>query len=124
MLLSAAILWTVAVIVLCLVSFNALPTVGVTRFDKFGHLVFHFGIVALWYPAFRAHQMPFRTSLILALIFSFLLGVVLEICQSLFTLTRKGDILDVMANLSGALIAGLLIGLLHRRMNQTSYNKR
>jgi VanZ family protein len=46
---------------------------------------------------------PSKVLVLKVFLASFFYGVLIEIAQSLFTTTRKGDVLDVIANTTGAL---------------------
>lgn len=104
------VFWTVLVAYLCLASTESLPSVDLFRFDKFGHLTFHFGITVLWFlfwkTSFRNEN---KYALTKAFLFSFFFGILIEIGQKLFTETREADIEDVIANTTGALLAVLVI---------------
>ena len=108
--LSLAIIWTFIVSFLCLVNFNDLPDIPVMHLDKLGHATFHFGITTLWFLYFNSKQNgQLRKSVVTAFLFSLVYGFSIEVIQNLFTATRHGDVLDVLANVTGASIAVLLI---------------
>ncbi|RZJ73969.1 VanZ family protein [Flavobacterium sp.] len=113
--LVAASLWTIFLIVLCLVNFNNLPTVSVSNFDKYAHASFHFIFTILWYMYLRVEDRKVSNAQLLLKIVSasLFLGIGLEIGQA-FTLTRSPDFADALANLSGAII-GALVLFAHRR---------
>ena len=52
--------------------------------------------------------------------FSIFFGIAIEIAQALFTTTRKGDLVDVLANLSGAILAVCIILFFNK---YTNFNK-
>ena len=112
-LLWLAIIWTAIVAFLCLASFNELPKIAsVSNFDKLGHITFHFGITLLWFLVFKFKFLnENKKALLKAFLFSFFYGITLEICQDQFTETRSGDVLDVIANTFGSLLALLFIVL-------------
>jgi VanZ family protein len=96
--------------ILCLASFNNLPSVRVQHFDKIVHAAFHFGITALWFLYWKSKKNEqLRKSLLRAFLFSLIYGSLIEIMQGVFTATRSGDVLDLLGNITGALIAVLLI---------------
>ncbi len=103
--LAAALVWTVAVAVLCLASFNTLPSIGGRQADKFVHFVFHFVFCALWFSYARI-AFPgagvLRTA-VLVFLFALVFGIGIEFAQEYFTHTRQADLLDVAANATGAL---------------------
>lgn len=105
-LLGLAIGWTVSVIILCLISFSTLPSIGVSDADKYVHATFHFVFTMLWGMYFWKQQNNLRIQRIITVVFiSFSFGILIEFLQETWTTTRQGDILDVAANLTGALLA-------------------
>lgn len=86
-----------------MVSFNKLPSLGISGADKYVHATFHFGFVVLWFLNFST--IDFDKIILRVFIASFLYGVLIEIAQELFTTTRHADLYDVAANLSGAFTA-------------------
>lgn len=104
------VLWTILVAYLCLVSTENLPEVNVFKFDKFGHFAFHFGLTFLWFLFLKTtYKTENKFALSKAFLFSFFFGILIEICQGLFTETRQSDIYDVIANSLGALTAVVII---------------
>lgn len=103
----SALLWTLAIAVLCLVSFNDLPGVKLANADKYVHATFHFVFVVLWQQYLRNVALPRSTTKILAIVFasSFLYGCLIEVAQEFFTTTRQADLKDVLANFTGAALA-------------------
>lgn len=105
-LLGLAIGWTVSVIILCLISFSTLPSIGVSDADKYVHATFHFVFTMLWGMYFWKQQNKLRIPRIITVVFiSLSFGILIEFLQETWTTTRQGDILDVAANLAGALLA-------------------
>ncbi len=54
--------------------------------------------------------MPLMTSFVLSVFF----GIAIEVLQGLYTTTRKEDILDILANISGATLAVFVIVIYYR----------
>jgi VanZ family protein len=99
-----AILWTLVVTYLSLASLGDVgSTVKVPYKDKLVHFTFYLMFVILWSLFFK--QSKYNYKILFAAIGY---GIVMEICQKLFTTTRSADILDVIANTTGAIV-GLLI---------------
>lgn len=118
-----ALLWTAIVTFLCLINFNDLPKVEITNYDKLGHFTFHFGITVLWFLYFRFQQLKTNTkALLMAFLVSFFYGVGIEITQSLFTDTRKGDVFDVFANMTGS-VSAIIISLIIIKFIRTGNNE-
>lgn len=109
----AALCWTGVIAVLCLISFNELPSVGITieDADKYVHAAFHFGFTILWYAYFRIRHPQAKNLkiLIAVLTLSIVYGIVIELAQELFTETRQADMKDVLANLTGAVLGILTL---------------
>jgi VanZ family protein len=119
--LCSAIFWTLLIAVLCLVSFNQLPSIGIGGADKFGHITFHFGFTILWFLYLKEASTDLKKPLLKIFAASFLYGIAIEMAQQLFTATRKADFYDVLANTSGAILAVAILGLLDRHKKR-KYN--
>ena len=105
-LLGLAIGWTVTVTVLCLISFKTLPSIEVSGVDKYVHATFHFIFTMFWGMYFWKNQHEIKISRIVTLVLiSLSFGILIEFLQETFTTTRHADVLDVAANLTGALVA-------------------
>jgi len=104
-----AISWTVLVAFLCLVKFNDLPSFGVSGADKYVHFTFHFVFTLLWgyYIFLSQHELELKKIGIIIFI-SLCYGILIEFLQEVYTTTRHADVLDVLANLSGATFAYLV----------------
>ncbi|MFV8325067.1 VanZ family protein [Flavobacterium sp. ZS1P14] len=107
----AALSWTGLVVFFCLIKSSDIPAVSITNLDKVVHSFFHFVFTSLWFLFFKKQlkSSNFFKPLVLSVMFSFFFGIAIEIAQALFTTTRKGDLLDVVANLSGATLAVCII---------------
>ena len=113
--LSAALLWTGVILFFCLIKSSNLPTVNVLYLDKAVHAFFHFVFTMLWFLFFKKKlntSNSFRP-LVLSFVFSFFLGIAIELMQQFFTDTRSADVMDELANLFGASLAVLAIVLLN-----------
>lgn len=104
------VFWTGLVTYLCLASSKGLPSVSIFKYDKIGHLTFHFGITVMWFLFWKStFKNENKNALLKAFLFSFFFGITIEICQGLFTETRAAEVADVIANSCGALIAVVFI---------------
>ena len=115
--LLGAIIWTITIAVLCLESSSDLPSVKVVGIDKIVHVTFHFVFVNLWYLFFVNNNFTKNYSNLVTKTFflSVSYGVLIEIAQQLFTKTRQADVLDVLANITGAILAVIMIKILSQR---------
>lgn len=117
--LLAALFWTGVILFFCLVKSSNLPTIEILYLDKAIHVFFHFVFTTLWFLFFKKKLITsniFRP-LVISFVFSFFFGVAIELMQQFFTTTRSADVLDELANLSGASLAVVAIVLLN------TYNK-
>ncbi len=104
----AALLWTGLISLLCLMQSGNVPSVDAIPYvDKIVHVFFHFVFTSLWFLCFRMQMkstVVFK-ALVLSFLFSFCFGIAIEILQGIFTETRKADVYDVLANVTGAFLA-------------------
>jgi VanZ family protein len=118
-----AVIWTVIIGVLCLVSFNDLPGVKLANADKYVHATFHFFFVVFWQQYLRNSGSGIKISRIFGRVFSLsiIYGCLIEIAQQYLTTTRQADLKDVLANFTGALLAIVLLIIADKfRKNQTA----
>ncbi len=110
--LCLALGWTISIALLCLIQSGDLPHLGVSGIDKYVHFGMHFVYTLLWSYYFSVlHAVATIKKIVFIAISSLLYGILLELAQEYFTTTRHADILDVMANGTGALTALCLIAL-------------
>ncbi|WP_284653676.1 VanZ family protein [Flavobacterium terrisoli] len=116
--LSLAIGWTFLILVVCLVNFNDLPTIKVSGYDKYGHFTFHFLFILLWgyYAWLKQNHIRFR-KLIHILLISVCYGILIEFLQETCTKTRHADILDILANFTGAM-TGFVVFVLIKKVKK------
>ncbi len=105
--LSAAILWTLIIFVLCCTPGQYIPTTNwleLLSFDKFVHASIFFTLSFLW----LVHLIKIKKLTLFSMIFIILLcilyGGVLEIMQATVFSHRSGDWLDFIANTFGCLM--------------------
>ena len=92
-------------LVLMIVAGSLVPDLGplaIAGSDKFEHFTAYFALSLLCSAVNTADRLPWVMAGVL------LLGVSLEVAQSLLTVTRMADWADVLANASGILVAWLL----------------
>lgn len=112
----AAVIWTGIVFTLCLVQSNSLPVINIVNLDKYIHAFFHFVFTSLWFLFLISHTknknvfMPLMIAVMLSVFF----GIAIEVLQGLYTTTRREDILDVAANVSGSTLAVFTIVAYYR----------
>lgn len=57
-------------------------------------------------------QWSFARKAILVVFSAFVYGAIIEVCQDQFTTSRKADVYDVVANVTGSIIAILVLFLI------------
>lgn len=92
---------------------NRVNFVSINHLDKIVHAIMYFSLMAaLLYENRFVLKKP--SNLFLLAIIPFGLGSLIELLQSWLTVTRQGDIKDVIFNLLGILLAGIAWLILHR----------
>jgi VanZ family protein len=106
-----AITWTLLMFFLCLEDSKDLPKIKIQNLDKFVHACFHFVFVVIWFLYIRISKGSIDNKIAIkkAFWFSILIGIAIEFLQYFFTSTRKADVLDVLSNSIGAILAVFLI---------------
>jgi len=107
--LCLAILWTLFMAYLCLANFKSLPKVGISGADKYVHVTLYFVFTILWSCHLKTRNSIGFFSLIKVVITSIIYGSLIEMAQGVFTTTRKADIMDVLANTLGSILAVVVI---------------
>lgn len=109
-----AILWTTIVTILSLITISSDigSSINIDNKDKYVHFTFYFVFVILWFLYAKSKNTNSRTKFIV-LIAAIGYGVLMEICQGIFTTTRTPDILDVLANSAGAFAGTLFMTALN-----------
>ena len=116
-----AISWTLLIAFLCLVTFSKLPSLRVSGVDKYVHATLHFVFTLFWGSYISLKQNEIKIPKILRVVMlSILYGIVIEILQETITTTRHADILDVLANFTGTLLA-LAVFILLKKKKQTNF---
>ena len=84
--------------------------IKVPQFDKLVHFGIYFVFTIIWFACFYNYSKSgVVKNLIKAAIWGLGFGVVVEILQSLNPNARSGDVLDVLANSIGIIVAVLII---------------
>ncbi|MBG7630685.1 MAG: VanZ family protein [Bacteroidetes bacterium] len=111
-----AVTFTVAIAVGSLISVKNIGPPQVHFFDKIVHFGGYFVLALSWFLTFNGKRRLLKQFVAIAMLV-FLYGIIIEVCQWLFTNERQGDILDMLANLGGISIA-LLIFILFLKKNK------
>lgn len=107
----AALFWTGIIAFFSLVQLSNVPFKGVSNLDKVVHSFFHFVFTLLWFLFFQKQFNTIKNTkpLLISLVLSVFFGISIEIAQESYTTTRHGDVFDVLANMTGALIAVIAV---------------
>jgi VanZ family protein len=119
--LTIAIIWTGIIFYLCLIDSSELPSlkIKINNFDKVVHFCFHFIFTIFWliYSNITFNK-SFKNKIVNVIVLSFFTGVLIEVLQGCFTTSRKADVLDVLANTTGAITAGIVMYFILKRINK------
>ena len=118
-LIAIAIVFTVVVAFLSLVSLNNIPNVEVPGKDKTIHFLFYFVLTLLWNVALQKKYKNWRLKYRIVFVV-IIYGIIIEVLQKVLTKNRQPDIYDVMANTAGAFIA---LGFVFWLKNKTFQKK-
>jgi VanZ family protein len=115
----AALTWTGLIVFFCLIKSSDIPAIQITNLDKVVHSFFHLVFTSLWFFFFKKqiNSLSIFNPLVVSFMLSIFFGIAIEIAQTLFTTTRKGDLFDVLANLSGATLAVCIILFFNKYTN-------
>lgn len=114
--LCAALFWSGLIIFLCLLKSSDIPQIEIPYLDKVIHAGLHFVFTLLWFFYFKNKigSMKNLKLLLISLVLSIFFGIVIELMQKFFTVTRSADVFDVIANLFGATLAVVSIIFLNK----------
>ncbi|WP_430410328.1 VanZ family protein [Kordia sp.] len=107
-----AIVWTLLITFLSLVSLEDGPKLPFSFADKIIHGVIYFTFAISWFVAFtkgKTTSFLSKNALLLSVLFAVFYGVLIEIMQETLVENRQGDWQDALANTIGAIVAGILI---------------
>lgn len=105
--LPLAVSYTILLTILSLISMKGMPEFGTDYDDKLYHIFAYFVLTMIWYFAIgrRTNKKQIFTIALACVAF----GIIIEALQGKLTVHRFGDLLDVVANIIGVLIATLFI---------------
>ncbi len=110
-------LWFIIICLLSLMPGNKIPHTPIftiPHFDKLVHLSFYF-ILCLF--LFRPLKNITSKYYIIALFTSVLLSGLIEVLQNKIAISRHGDVYDLLANITGAVLAFAILQILYFREN-------
>lgn len=115
-----AILWTSFVTTLSLITISSEngKSIVFDFNDKYVHFAFYLVFVLVWFW-FLIKTKFAKNAKNIALISAILYGIIMEICQGVFTTTRTPDVYDVVANTLGALTGITIINQVYKNIKTT-----
>lgn len=102
-----AVIYTIALTILSLISVKGIPSFGTDYDDKFYHVLAYFVLTMVWYLALGLNQN--KRKIVYIALGCIVFGIIIEAIQGKLTLHRVWDLLDIVANLIGVVIATLYI---------------
>jgi len=105
-----AILLTLFITFISLVSLKGMPQIKLENSDKIGHSIAYFLLSLSWFFALKKR---FNNNLIITFLISY--GIIIEVLQEVLTTHRQGDFSDVLANSIGIILAYLLYQIIDNK---------
>ena len=122
-LLSLSILYTLALTFVSLMRLKELPDIGISYGDKIFHFLTYAILAFLWAKTFDfKFNIEREKAIIISAILSIIFGIIIEVLQGSFTVTRQTDAMDVLANTLGVLIIAIIL-LFKKESNTLKNNK-
>ena len=105
-----SIFYTVVLTIVCLIKLNKMPNIGMSNGDKIFHLLAYVVLTFLWVKTFL-FKFGFKkaSSLLYIGLFCIIFGIIIEVLQNKLTTYRTLDILDILANTTGVILAVLVL---------------
>ncbi len=107
LLLFGTIAYTLAILVMSLVSNQSLPSFGANYEDKIFHLLAYGLLNLLWYKALVGFEI--KRPIGIAFFASIVYGIIIEVLQGQYTIVREPSIMDGIANSIGVAIVSLFL---------------
>ncbi|MCG8183345.1 VanZ family protein [Tenacibaculum piscium] len=107
-----AILISISIAILSLIKIESRPPIKINHIDKYEHAIAYFVLSFAWLLAFHKTKIN-KFIIVLCCLFY---GIIIEGLQSTITSYRSGEVLDIVANTTGILIAYITYFLFFRKM--------
>lgn len=113
--LLVSLIYTLLLLIVCLISLEELPEEAVKKGDKIFHFLAYSLLTWLWFNTFSNYLKLNTFKLIFAtIVFCTIFGIIVEYLQSRFTTFRAADYKDIIANTIGVLTTAAIILVLER----------
>lgn len=93
--------------IISLSNFDSASKFQFPHMDKLIHCLIYFIFYLLVFNTTKVYKL--KKSLIISIIFSIGFGILIEVCQPIFTLNRQFEVLDILANTVGVFLMVILI---------------
>ena len=116
--LPVTVIWVMFVTYACLTAPANIPKaswINVPYADKIVHFIFYFVLTLLLSKTYRLKVATMQKAWLYAFATAVVYGILIEICQGLFTKSRSGDAIDALANTSGSAFAIFTLWFLWKR---------
>ena len=104
---SVTAFYTLSIGVLSLVRITHVPKLNTGFDDKIAHFIMYAGLCLFWFLSLQTLKK--KSSLLIASLLSIGFGTVIEILQSIVSIYRNTELLDIVANCLGVLTMVLII---------------
>lgn len=91
------------------------PNITVDQADKIVHLGFYTVFSILWFLYLRIAIKDTKKLFLSVFLLSVFFGILIEICQSVFTENRQADVKDAIANTLGTLLGLGIMAVYNKR---------
>jgi len=109
------IFYSLALASVCLIQFKKLPDLGISFGDKIFHSLTYVVLAFLWYYTLVFQfKICNKKAIVYASAISIIFGIIIEVLQGVFTVTRQADVFDVLANSLGVFFAAMVLLLKNR----------
>lgn len=111
-----AVLITVLIAIMSLISLKGVHILKTQNSDKYGHFLTYFILGLSWLYAIKnPSRKNFINYLIIFLIICY--GIILEVLQDILTTYRQADSYDIIANSAGVIFAVIFYNLLKKKIS-------
>jgi len=106
LLLPIAIIYTIWLTIVSLISLSSVPSLGSSFDDKIYHFIAYFILAFLWVTYFKPTKK--RQIILIVFVCNILFGAILELVQHQLNSNRTYDNLDLLANCLGVIIGTII----------------
>jgi VanZ family protein len=105
--LPIAIILTIFIAIISLVSLKGGPHIKISNSDKLGHFIAYLLLSLSWLYALKNYPLKKNKKyLFISLLIGY--GIIIEVLQGVLTTYRQADLYDIIANSAGVLFAVIL----------------